>query len=270
MKTIRTFIAGVLALALPAAAQAGSELMPGISTGIPMGFPLPEGLYSITIPTYGSRDSDPRQDVTALVPAWLIWSTPWTIAGGRLLLDTVMPYVNVDVHGGPQFSGFANAILDAQLKWDLGGGFYGGFQAGIYLPTSTDVGRDFASFQGIAALSYLKDGWNLSSTFVYGTGSDGLDGGPAWFNVDLTATHKFGKFEIGAVAFGSTDLTAPYAGYARQRQFAVGGLVGYDFGLVNVQLKLTTDVWQENYGGNDTRVWANIIVPLSALPSLHR
>lgn len=269
MKNNRTWIAAALLAALPmSAAQAGSELMPGISTGIPMGYPLPEGLYSITIPTYGSRDSSPRQDVTALAPLWLIWSTPWTFAGGRLLLDVVMPYVNVDVQNGPQFSGFANPILDAQLKWDLGGGFFGGFQAGIYLPTSSDVGNDYASFQGLAALSYLKDGWNLSSTFVYGTGRDGIEGGPAWFNVDLTATHKFGKFEIGAVAFGSTDLTSPYAAYAKQSQFAAGGLIGYDFGFVNVQLKLTTDLWEDNYGGRDTRAWANIIVPLSALPSL--
>lgn len=263
MKTITTALIGTLALGVPAtAAHAGSELMPGISTGIPMGVPLPEGVYSITIPTYGSRDSNPRQDVTAVVPAWLIWSTPWTIAGGRLLLDTVMPYVDIDVHGGPQLSGFANPFLDAQLKWDLGGGFFGGFQAGVYLPIDSDVGHDWAAFQGVAALSYLKDGWNLTSTFIFGTGRDGTDGAPSWFNVDLTATKKFGKFEIGAVAFGSTDLNSPYFGYAKQSQFAAGGLIGYDFDIVNIQLKLTTDLYEENYGGNDTRVWANITIPL--------
>lgn len=251
-------------------ARAGSELMPGISTGIPLGAPLPEGLWSITIPTYGSRNSDPNVDIGALVPTWLIWSTPYTLAGGVIMLDAVMPYVNVDVENGPTYSGMANAFIDMQVKWDLGNGFFGGFQSGIYLPVRSDVGNNYVSWQGIAALSYLKDGWDLSSTFVYGTGSQGVEGGPAWFNVDLTATKKFGKFEIGAVGFGSTDLSTPYYGYQRQSQFALGGLIGYDFDVVNVQLKLTRDVYQENYGGYETRVWANIIVPLMAPSSAGR
>lgn len=243
---------------------AGSEILPGISAGIPLGAPLPEGLWSVTIPTYGSRDSTPNVDVGAVVPAWLIWSTPWTFAGGVIMLDTVMPYVNVDVENGPTFSGMANALIDVQVKWDLGHGFFGGFQSGVYLPLRSEVGKNYISWEGIAALSYLKDGWNLSSTFLYGTGAEGENGGPAWFNVDLTATKKFGKFEIGAVGFGSTDLSTPYNGYQKQSQFALGGLVGYDFGIANVQLKLTRDVYQENYDGYDTRLWANIIVPLLA------
>jgi hypothetical protein len=88
---------------------------------------------------------------------------------------------------------------------------------------------------GVAALSYLKDGWDLTSTFIFGTGKDGTDGAPAWFNVDLTVTKKIGKFEIGAVAFSSTDLNAPYLGYAKQSQFAAGGLIGYDFGIINAR-----------------------------------
>jgi hypothetical protein len=251
-------------------AQAGSELMPGISTGIPLGAPLPEGLWSITIPTYGSRDSDPRVDTSAVVPAWLIWSTPWTLGGGVIMLDAVMPYVNADVNNGPQFSGMANGFIDMQVKWNLGNGFFGGFQSGIYLPIDSEVGNNYVSWQGVAALSYLKDGWDLSSTFIYGTGAEGSDGGPAWFNVDLTATKKFGKFEIGAVGFGSTDLSTPYVGYQKQSQFALGGLIGYDFDICNIQLKLTRDVYQENYGGYETRVWANIIVPLMAPSSAMR
>jgi len=259
-----------LTTGLPTLARAGSELVPGISTGIPLGAPLPEGLWSITIPTYGWRDSDPNVNIGAVAPAWVIWSTPWTFAGGVIMLDTVMPYANVDVENGPTFSGMANASIDMQVKWNLGNGFFGGFQSGIYFPIRSEVGNDYLSWQGIAALSYLKEGWNLSSTFVYGTGALGSDGGPAWFNVDLTATKKFGQFEIGMVGFGSTDLTTPYLGYQKQSQFALGGLIGYDFGIVNIQLKLTRDIYQENYGGDETRVWANIIVPLMAPASAAR
>lgn len=247
------------------AAQAGSEMVPGISTGFPVGAPLPEGLWSITIPaSYGSRDSHPRVDTTAVVPAWLLWSTPWTLFDGTVMFGTVMPYVNADVRGGPTFSGMENALIDAQVKWNLGNGFFGGFNGGIYLPIKSDVGRNEVDFQGIAALSYLKDGLDLSSTFIFGTGKDGATGAPAWSNVDLTATKKFSQFEFGAVGFGSADLSSPYRTYNKQSQFAVGGLIGYDFGPVNVQVKLTRDVYEKNYGGYETRVWVNLIVPLMA------
>jgi hypothetical protein len=38
--------------------------------------------------------------------------------------------------------------------------------------------------------------------------------------------------------------------------------VGYEFGTVNVQIKLTRDLAEANYGGFDTRAWGNIIIPL--------
>lgn len=267
---MKTVAAGAMLAASTVTALAGSELFPGITTGIPLGAPLPEGVYLVSIPSYGSRDSTPRVDVAAGAPAWMIWSTPWTIFGGRLIFDTVTPYVDARVPGIIGRSGFANTLLDTQLKWDLGGGLFGGLQSGVYLPRNNglnDLGiaHDWAAWQGVAALSYLKDGWNLSSTFVYGTGKKGpagTDVAPSWFNYDFTATKKFDKFEVGAVAFGSTDLDPPFAGYAKQSQFAAGGLVGYDFGPVNVQLKLTRDLHEKNYGGKDTRVWANVVIPL--------
>jgi hypothetical protein len=39
---------------------------------------------------------------------------------------------------------------------------------------------------------------------------------PDFINVDLTATKKFGKLELGAVAYASTDLTHPIASYQKQ------------------------------------------------------
>ena len=56
---------------------------------------------------------------------------------------------------------------------------------------------------------------------------------PDFLNVDLTMTRKFAPWEFGVVAFGSTDLNAPLATYAKQSQIAVGGLIGRDFnGLI--------------------------------------
>lgn len=180
---------------------------------------------------------------------------------------------NVNIHGVMNRGGFANPIIDSQVKWDLGNGFFGGFQAGVYLPVENElsilgISHNFASFQAVGAFSYLKDGWNLSVTNLVGTGKSGdafsVPGSyaPSWVNVDVTATKKFGKFEFGFVGFGSADLDKPLPGYGKQSQIAMGGLVGYNFGPINLQVKLTRDITETNYGGYDTRVWGSIIIPV--------
>jgi len=85
---------------------------------------------------------------------------------------------------------------------------------------------------------------------------------PDFLNLDLTATKHFGKWEIGPVAFGSTDLPTANPSYARQGQFAVGGLVGYNFGPANLQAYVTRDVVQRNYAGLETRGWLRVTVPI--------
>ncbi|MCI4679973.1 transporter [Rhodoblastus acidophilus] len=273
-KSLAAMACGCLSLcAATTASFANSGIQPGITTGIPLGAAPPEGVYIVQLPNYGYRDANPGQNVGAIVPAWLIWSTPWTILGAHIVLDAASPMANVNVHNVLNRGGFANPIVDVQFKWNLGNGFFGGFQTGVYLPVKDELSilgipRDFAMFQALGALSYLKDGWDLSATAIYGTGRSGdiySEPGsyaPNWFNLDLTATKTFGKFEVGFVGFGSADLDAPVPGYAKQSQIALGGLVGYNFGVLNFQFKLTRDVMEQNYGGYDTRGWANITIPL--------
>jgi hypothetical protein len=69
------------------------------------------------------------------------------------------------------------------------------------------------------------------------------------------------------VAYGSSDLTRPIAGYQQQTQFAAGALFGYDFGLLTLQAYATTDVVEHNYGGRDTRGWFRVIIPLWTPPT---
>jgi len=256
-------------------AQAGSELLPGITTGIALGAPLPQGFFILQLPSYGYSENG--ANIAAIVPAWMIWSTPWDVLGGHVMFDFATPMPNVNVHGVLNRGGFSNPILDAQLKWNLGGGWFGGVQAGVYLPvqdqlTMLGLARNFASFQGVGAVSYLADGYNLSTTLIYGSGQKGNPAnfgswGTNWINLDLTATKKFGKIEAGAVGYGSWDLDQPYVGYAKQSQFALGGLLGYDFGPVNVAFKVTRTVSTVNYFGPETRGWANIIIPVWVAPA---
>ena len=89
---------------------------------------------------------------------------------------------------------------------------------------------------------------------------------PNFINLDLTATKKFGKWELGPVAFYSSDLSKPEPGYPKQSQFGLGGLIGYWFGPVVLQAYVTTNLYENNYGGRDTRLWTRVVVPIIDQP----
>ncbi len=140
---------------------------------------------------------------------------------------------------------------------------------------------------GQADIAYIAGGWEVLANFFIGSGANnnvnsGLQSflgvqlyNPAWFNYDLTVARKFGKFTIGAIAYGSADLEngnmmCPLASAAtlnglaacKQSQFAVGGLVGYDFGSFSATFKLSQDVSESNYGVLNTTGWLTIVKPL--------
>jgi len=311
--TVKYAALGACALAASStAAFAASELVPGVTTGLAIGAPLPEGVYDITIATYGSRGGNAEAqngttnpfaagELAAAVPVWLIWSTPWQIAGGRIILDTATPVGDSwspgqgsPVSSGGGLTSWLNTLVEAEIKWSLGNGWNFGFNAGAWLPSDQGLaqvlGRNYTAFQGVAAVSYVAHGWNLSATGIYGTGGKmefnsvpaSLAGGTIgtqqgdWFNLDLTATKKYGKFETGLIAYGSWDLSPSTAGLltgapacfasangtCKQSQFAVGGLIGYDFGSFIAQAKLSEDVTEQNYNGREVRGWLTIIKPL--------
>jgi Putative MetA-pathway of phenol degradation len=159
---------------------------------------------------------------------------------------------------------------------------------GLYFTNTADWGcrnTTPASCLGITipAPSYTGNDWNLTANVIYGIQLDqvtnrpqispcpapfGFNGcNPDFINIDLTAVKKFGKWQLGPGAYGSSDLTRPIAGYQQQTQFAAGALFGYDFGLLTLQAYATTDVVEHNYGGRDTRGWFRMIVPLWTPPT---
>jgi len=260
-------------------------MQPGETIGLAVGAPLPEGVYFVNTFDWGVRTTSPNHTAAAVNIPFVFWSTPWTFWGGRVGFLAAWPSVAAGAVGGPPHGSFDasmyNPLLLGEIAWDLGGGWGFSYGIGNYF----DVGYPFAwstnSLRQDFAISYTANDWNLSATV--GLGIDftqfnegraqtspctnfetGQFGGcnPDWLNLDLTATHKFGKWEIGPVAFGSWDLSTPVVNYARQEQFAVGGLVGYNFGPLDLQAYVTTTVWERNYGGNDTRGWFRIVVPL--------
>ena len=131
---------------------------------------------------------------------------------------------------------------------------------GAWLPSSQSLppellGRDYTAFQGLAAVSYIANGWNLTATGGYGSGGGGVTrctlrtSQSASYTLDLTASRKYGKMELGSIAYGSWDLDG-----AKEDHFALGGLVGYDFGGFVAQAKLGTDVERSAIAGQRGRM----------------
>jgi hypothetical protein len=288
MKNTIKFVAlGACALAATStAALAGSELPKGITTGLSIGMPLPEGVYDVSVASYGAQGPNGAVAASAdaySIPVWLIWWTPWRIAGGRVVLDTATGVADSWTEGQPGTDSWLNTLVEGGIGWNLGNGWGASVHAGAWLPSTQTLpmvlGRDYTAFQGAAAISYVAGGWNLSATGIYGSGGNkentAYGAGTAqqadWFNLDLTAVKHYGKYETGLVAYGSWDLSnngfttcAAYTGLdpCKQSQFAVGGLAGYDFGAFLAQLKLIEDVQETNYTSKEARGTLTIVKPL--------
>jgi Putative MetA-pathway of phenol degradation len=267
-------------------AFAGSVTQPGETVGIAAGAPLSPGLYFVNTADWGCRNTTPANCLGITIPV-VTWSTPWTVLGARVQFFSVTPLIEVGTEGNSYNASVFNPALLGQLAWDLGGGWGFSYAFGAYSDVDQSVAFSSTSLNQRFALSYTGNDWNLTANVIYGIQLDqvasraqispcpapfGFSGcNPDFINIDLTAIKKFGKWQVGPVAYGSSDLTRPIAGYQQQTQFAAGGLFGYDFGPLTLQAYATTDVVEHNYGGRDTRGWFRMIVPLwtpAALPQI--
>jgi hypothetical protein len=256
---------GFGAALIAGAAQAGSAAQPGQTIGLPTGAQLPVGIYFVNLSSFGSRDTSPSSESTVNLPTLAV-STPWPVLGARLQFFFTQPVVASSIRGAPYQSGVGQQLLAGQLAWNLGNDFGVSYLFGAYLPIDTRFLTQEASLSHRFAASYIGNGFNLTANLLYGTFlNERSPFGvlyPDYVNLDITATKKFGKFEIGPVAFGSTDLPTRAVGYRRQGQVAAGLLAGYNFGPVNLQAYVTRDVIERSYGGYETRGWLRAIVPL--------
>ncbi|GEO98533.1 transporter [Methylobacterium haplocladii] len=243
------------------AAHAASAAQPGQTLGLPTGAQLPIGLILLDTSSFGIRDTSPVQSESNINLPGVVWVPGVHIFGGRLHLIYIQPVVAARsaAAGGRYQSGIGVPLVAAQLAWKLSGNFNVSYLLGGYLPIDTQFLINQGSIQQRFAATYNGDGWNVTGNLLYGTYLDATNKQGAFYpdflNLDVTATKKFGKWEIGPVAFGSTDLPTNRLNYRHQGQVAVGGLVGYNFGDFFIQAYVTRDVIERNYGGYDTRGW---------------
>lgn len=187
---------------------------------------------------------------------------------------------------------FINTVWQPlNLSWNLGGGWFASVAFSFQAPEGTRVpgiaNPDFWTLQPGFAISYLAANWNVTlntSYNIYGPSQGvamNLGGTPFGngytsgnqFVGDFHALYKLGKWSFGPVGYfvwqttadvaggggcGALAAAAPAIGCANQNEFALGGLIGYDFGPVDVQAWVTDSIVQQNAGQSGITVWSRV------------
>ncbi|GJE51156.1 hypothetical protein GOFOIKOB_4211 [Methylobacterium tardum] len=307
---------GALLLGATGQARAAAVTQPGEQVGLAPGLPLPEGFYAFDTFSWGRANRRDAAEVGVNIP-FLIYASPLKVFGARIEPVVAVPSVFIDTHApapvpNKTVSTFYTPFLGNIFAWNLGGGFGVSYIAGAYLPYG-DRGSLGLGLRGTplipaaasgtlsqrVAATYVGDGsLNLSAVLTYNRPFDahGRFGGPVGaaigplpladqINLDLTATRKFGHLEIGAVAYGYTDLPVNrrdrlFGRFQRDGSIAAGGLVGYDFGRVILQTFVTREIVARDtidpaghrQHKEETRGWFRVIVPfptaVAAAPEL--
>jgi hypothetical protein len=245
--------------------------------------------FGLTGPGIATANAPPR-GFAPEASADLLWVPGWNFLGGTYSALFAFPFNAVSVASVPSagfpgvsFAGVHNSfIAPLRLQWNLGHGVFAQAGVGVYVPDgnvsgplgNSNVGAPYYTVQPDLVLSYVKDGWNLTAYTYYEHNTknerSGYISGDI-FHADLTATKQFGKWTVGPVAYYAAQVTSdkssatfdtyldasiPVPGgihgfnAGRFEQFAVGGLLGYDFGLANLTVYATDDVLSRAFGGN--------------------
>jgi Putative MetA-pathway of phenol degradation len=278
---------------LSGAALAFSTTPPGERAGIDLATPLPEGIYFVDTGSIGNyRNFKGTSNLDYNVPI-VAWATPWTLGGGRFQIVVAAPTASGGAASPSALvRGIYNPFVAGQFAYNFGNGFSASYLAGAYIGVTganlhvngfvaIEDPWNQTTFHQQLALAYHGGGWNATANLMYGivgrNGTCGIGFGPLgsgscniqgvqanYFNYDLALTHTFGKWEFGIIGYGSTDTKAMSPGAAEQSQFALGGLVGYNFGPVITQVVLGTDVYKHNYAAYGTNLGIHVIIPLWA------
>ncbi|MGF6312622.1 hypothetical protein ABIB82_006515 [Bradyrhizobium sp. i1.8.4] len=268
-------------------ALAGSWVIPGATTGNPGGALPPPGIYFANTVYYGSGAGTADATISSggespfftWVPGWNVLGASYgaTIGFPLMTVGIETPGHRADLHLKGAFNPYINPIT---LSWNLGNGFYLALGESAYLPVNTEVvnppsgGRSGAAFETMVNISYLANGWIISANNFLGVTTQGAGGYKTanYFNSDWTLVHTFGDWKLGAIGFGSWDLqTVPLVPGSSFRtspaaQVGVGGLLGYNFGTMEIVLRATHQLISKgtfpDSGKGDTRVWATAIIPL--------
>jgi hypothetical protein len=209
----------------------------------------------------------------------LLWVPGWNFLGASYSASAVQAFytfwscVPAGCGGGaPIASGgfvYTNTYFQPiNLSWNLGNGWYIGAGFAFDAPDGTrqpgTPNPDYWTFEPSIAFSYLGNNWVASANFFYdiNTKSQGvcctaganITSGNALYG-DLSAVYKIGNWSIGPVGYfevqttNDTGTCNPSPGVSlcgRYQTAAAGGLIGYDFGPVDLQVWVTDSFVGQN------------------------
>ena len=286
------------------ASYAQTTTVPGEQVGLATGAPLPEGIYALDTFVYRQTARSSAVDVGVNVPVLVWSTPFVPFGGRVELLVAPPTVFTFGKNSGPaavrDTSINVGTFVGGIWAFDVGNNFGVSLLGGVYLnELNGDRGvlvQNNGAFVGAPVLgqlasntyrfgvagSYTGDGYNLTANLtanIYdspaafpggavGTVAFPTTRGPFRIydslNLDLTATKKFGKFEIGAIGYGTYNFdTSAFSLAAGNRgSFSVGGLIGYDFGPVTAQVYAARTVATAVRGTETTEVWGRLIVPL--------
>lgn len=268
--------------------------LPCVSCGAPAGALPPAGTYFSNTMTFidgsvvnGSGTKEPI-NVNALVEIPVLLYVPtMKVLGASVGLALVQPLVyqsqsvNLGPQSGHQQVGAFNTIIGGTLSWALPNDLF--LSAGLsvyfddgYYNTEHPIANNFYTFEPSIALSYLKNGWNLTVHSIVDAntenGTTHYQTGDIWIS-DFTAAKTFGKWTYGLIGYyvnqfqndtvDGAVVTSPIGLFSagnEQQAFALGPSIGYDFGPISLTAQYTRDLYAQN-GALTDKFWFRFAFP---------
>jgi hypothetical protein len=250
------------------ATEGGGGAYPNGAEDFMSGAVPPPGFYFINYFTYYSADKFKIKDVGEIPDFKLrvtadtlrfIYVTKEQIFGGFWGMHIFLPFLNVDVTlpaGSQSRFSIGDIIVDPfVLSWHTKNWH---FATGIdiYMPTGSfdkdriaNVGRNYWTFEPIAAFTFLSDGgFEVSSKFMYdfNTKNDDTDylSGQE-FHFDYTLGYKTRGWSLGLGGYYYTQVTddkengqkVPLGNGFKGQVFALGPQIKYDYKNMSFTLK---------------------------------
>jgi hypothetical protein len=272
---------------------------PGLYTGLEtayLGFPNGSGTGGASA---GNQCVGVAGGGCAVLPAIaqavpLLYVPGWNFLGASYAMSVVQAFYTYETcgvagsggscSGGSPLTGtgfvYANTFWNPiTLSWNLGGGWFISAAFNFTGPDGSKPGGgftpnpDYWTFEPALAISYLANNWVLSANFFYDINSAStgvccaattITSGNALYG-DLTAVYKIGKWEIGPVGYFEVQTSSDTgpgcpALCGRYQTAAAGGLIGYDFGPVDLQVWVTDSFVGQNtpQGSGGLNVWTRL------------
>lgn len=275
------------------AAEFATPLLPGATSGLPVGAAAPAGIYvSLTNFYWQSRlTNDAGQDNPLRVNFFETIPTFLVVPGIKLLGADYSFLVSQGISASSNnifgqktgaVGAFNTFLSPINLSWALTDSFFVSTGLSVYLPTGTfrlngtSNGNGFYSWAPTFAATYLRDGWNLTARLELNlnTKNDATNyqSGDV-YGVDFTATKSFGPWTVGMQGYyvnqfgpdrlnGAVVPASLYNGRGNKiEQFALGPYIAYDFGSFAISAWYDHNIRTRNAAAANI-AWLRVSVPL--------